>query len=316
MASTKIYGGNDTLLGLMSPQNGGTGQGVYSRFPAGTPKYHTGNDVGSVQSQARLYVSVGDNATYQALRAAVPERARAIFDVLATSSGLNSSGYFDFLLSSVSATRQEKMQVSEVLSDAFVSYFFGERAPMWSFSGNLLNTQQDEWYAAWHILYADILRGSKLARYGFPARLVYNNGQREVIGYLTMSSEVMSAQLETAPSLQFQMLIKRVRIQSGVLRVTNPGQAHSNAPRANPVSPARKNEETITAVTASTENPALNQNVYITPTGAPASPVALDGQGNFATTTEVRRGASAQEIQARVGSNPTGPNVPLDAGTF
>lgn len=315
MASTRIYGGNDTALGLLSPQNGGTGQGVYARNPAGTPKYHTGNGADSVQSQARLYVSVSDRAAYLALRAAVPERAREIFDILSPASGTGSSGYFDFILSSVVGPRQEKVQVTEVLSDGFVAYFFGERAPMWSFGGSLLNTQQDEWYAAWHILYEDILRGSKLAQYNLPARLVFNGGQREVVGYLTASTESLSADLETAPSLQFQMLVKRVRVQSGAARPTNPSRAYSTAPRA-PVADQLEDSQVVTGVTASTDDPSLNQSVYILPSGDPATPVQIDAAGNFITNTEVRRGANSAELEARLGSRPVGASVPLDAGTF
>lgn len=306
MASNRIYGGNDINLGLLSGANGGTGQGVYSRSPGSTPKYNTGNDVDSVTSQARLFVDVADNAAYSALRAKVPERARRLFDVLSPQSGARSTGYFDFLLESVNSSRQEKMQVTEVLSDAFVAYFFGERAPLWSFSGNLLNTQQDEWYDAWHILYADILRGSKLAQYGIPARIFYNG--REVTGYITATSESFSARQETAVSFQFQMLVKRVRIRPD-LAPNNPSKGYTTQARVDPATADSFSVETVTSLTLSTQELTLNDAVPVFLGNDLARPVALDAGGNFGNVTTVRPGANENELKLRGGLSGFGPRA-------
>ena len=220
MTKPPIPGGNNPARGLNSTETGGVGKGVYARFPAGTPKYNTNNNTASVRSQARMYVELPDRATYHALRDAMPLRARSLLDVLCPQSGISSVGFFDFLVSNVSTSFQEKYQVSEVLSDGHVAFFFGQRASQWQFSGTLLNTRQDNWFSAFHVLYQDVLRGSQLAKYGLELKLVYDD--REVTGSLVSMSDVINSSDETQTPFNFTLLVKSVRIRTPV-RASNVG---------------------------------------------------------------------------------------------
>ena len=209
MADDIIPGGETDLLDPSS--NPRMGRGVYAQHPAQTPKYHTGNGVESLATQARMFLEFSDDATFKSFRESLPERAKKLVDVLSPQSKVGGVGYFDFLMSRVSESFQEKVQVSEVLSDGHIAYFFGQKAPMWQVSGRLLNTQQDQWYDAFHILYQDVLRGTQLARHRIPLKIAYDN--RVVVGSLVSMNTTLSADSETAVPFNFQILVSRVYIR-------------------------------------------------------------------------------------------------------
>lgn len=185
--------------------------GVYSEFPAMMPKYHGGHWYDAARTtQARMWVPFATKSAYDAYRSTIRERSRNLVDALSTFiDGARGVGYIDFGLQQVNESFQEKVQVSEVLSDGYIAHFFGQRAPMWSYSGFVINTEQDEWYDAWHILYEDVLRGTRLAEAQIPLRLAYDT--RVVSGSLVGMSSSFSAQNETVAMIQFQMLVKSVR---------------------------------------------------------------------------------------------------------
>lgn len=207
MSDDQILGGHKGLI----DDNPRHGRGVYASHPAQTPKYHTGNNTESVRRQARMIIQFPDRETFAKYRQKVPERARPLLEVLSPQSATGGVGYFDFLLQQVNESYQEKFQVSEVLSGGHIAYFFGQQAPMWSLSGALLNTRQDPWYDAFHILYADVIRGTKMAQHRLPLRLRYDN--REVIGSLVACNTMLNATDETVVRLQLQFLVQRVYIR-------------------------------------------------------------------------------------------------------
>ena len=209
MAKNFILGG-ETLDG--KTVNPSKGTGVYALNPGGTPKYHTGNDIRAMSTQARLFIDLPDRASFARYRQRVPERSRALVDVLSPQSSLGGVGYFDFLLQNINEAFQEKFQVAEVLSDGFVSYFFGQRAPIWNFSGALLNTQQDQWYDAFHVLYQDVLRGTRLAQNGVSLKLSYDT--RVIEGALVAFNTNMSEALETAIQFNAQIVVTRMYIRN------------------------------------------------------------------------------------------------------
>lgn len=200
--------GGDSGLVDPSPKRS---RGVYAGHPASTPKYHTGNGTDSVARQARFYIDFPDRESFLAYRRQIPERARKLVEVLSPQSAIGGVGYVDFLLSRIDESLQEKFQISEVLSDSYAAYFFGQKAPMWAMQGVFLNTVQDPWYDAFHILYTDVLRGSKLAQHKVPLRLVYDN--REIIGSLLAVNTALEASNEQKVDFSAQFLVREIRIR-------------------------------------------------------------------------------------------------------
>ena len=211
--SGPVYGGDNSL----NEGNESKYKGVYAEHPAFTPKYNASASLDSTQTtQARLYIPVPNEGLYKRILSELPARARTYADAL-VQRGPQFAGriYVDFVLQNVQEPLQEKVQVTEVLADTHIAYFFGQRAPTWNFSGIVLNTQQNQWYDAWHIVYRDILRGSKTSTYKVPVVIAYDT--RRVVGSIIATTTSLRANNETFAQLNFSLLVKRVdyRPQSG-----------------------------------------------------------------------------------------------------
>lgn len=86
--------------------------------------------------------------------------------------GMLNSSYLDakkltnfnnnFLIQSMTFSRDEKMQIIETFGENYV-YFFGNRSPVASFRGMLLNSQTFEWFAEFDTNYVNSFRGTRSA---------------------------------------------------------------------------------------------------------------------------------------------------------
>ena len=121
---------------------------------------------------------------------------------------------------------QEKVQVVDVLSDNYVSYFFGQAPPMFQYSGALLNSHQDSWRAVFTSLYHHVLRGTQMARRKTVVTLAYDDVM--VTGVLTNLSQLLTAEFELAADFNFSMLVKRYDINPRYISsVSNPTQVRT-----------------------------------------------------------------------------------------
>lgn len=192
-------------------------KGVFARYPAITPKYHTGNNDASLNYMARLFIPFSDSNARNAFVTSFNGSARELAEALATTGEKPANspygmGYIDFLLQRAVENYEEKLQTADVLSDNYVSYFFGQNPPVFQYQGALLNSQQDNWRAAFTTMYHEIIRGTKLARKRLVVVLTYDDVF--VTGVLTNMSQTLTAEFELAVSFAFQMLVKRYDIVS------------------------------------------------------------------------------------------------------
>jgi hypothetical protein len=181
-----------------------------------TPKYALNQGPRETQQKntmARMYVSVpnGERTTF-ASSITDPNLRQYIVPRLIGpgSQEATDTGYMDFFLQQIQSPLQEKYQVVETLSDNYVAYFFGQSAPVWQYSGELLNTVQDDQLSAWVRMYVAILRGTQLARRGKVVSLRYDNFI--VTGTIVNTSWVHNAQNEMRISFNFSLLVKRVYV--------------------------------------------------------------------------------------------------------
>lgn len=208
--------GLDVILGGDNPEtqlldaDPKLGKGVYARYIGKTPRYHTGNNTASIARQARLFVEFPDHEAWLEYASKVPDYAGNLLRVLSPQSRQDNGGigFVDFILSRVSQRDQEKLQISQVLSDGFVAYFFGKQPPTWQLTGTLMNTLQDPWYDSFHILYDQVIRGTKLSRIGVPLKLSYDN--RIVVGALTAMNTTLNGDMEMGVQFNATFLVKRV----------------------------------------------------------------------------------------------------------
>ncbi len=216
MSFDKLLGGT-RLVG----DTGRAPKGVFADFPAATPKYRTSPE-GATETMARIMVPFSSDTSRERFIQALPSgdarelgKALAVTKDMAAGTTLGAGfgdglGYIDFLLQNVQETYQEKVQVVDVLSDNYIAYFFGQEPPVFAYQGTLLNTYQDDWRAAFSVIYSEILRGTKLVRRRRLMTLTYDNVA--VTGTMINMSQTLTADMEMASSFTFNMLVKRYDI--------------------------------------------------------------------------------------------------------
>jgi hypothetical protein len=195
-------------------------KGVFSLYPATTPKYSATNDDRSLETMARLLIPMADeesrNRFVSSFRGGTETRKLAeslasIGGDAATGEKKVGLGYIDFLLQSAQEVYQEKVQVVDVVGDNFVAYYFGAKPPIFQYSGVLLNSAQDDWRSAFTIIYNDIIRGTELARRKAVVTLSYDD--MAVTGSIMGMSQLFSAEQQLASSFNFSMLVQRIDVQ-------------------------------------------------------------------------------------------------------
>jgi hypothetical protein len=213
--------GGDTGIDQATWENGRWPRGVFSNYPAATPKYVTSpNNNNDLETMARLFIPIyGGNDVKNLYLSTFGQNsaARRLADTLAVIGSPSENnktqrgiGYVDFLLQSAQESYQEKIQIADVMGDNFSATVFGRRPPMFSYTGILLNTIQDDWRAAWTILYNDIIRGTELARRGVFVTLSYD--RMAVTGLIVGSTQTLTAEMQTAGQVSFEMLVYRLDV--------------------------------------------------------------------------------------------------------
>ena len=164
----------DANKSAMAASAGGLPAGVFGHMVGATPKYALNQgqrDAEYRETMARLFIQVPEEEREQFVSSCPPE-TQPLARVLCGGAG---TGFVDFLLTQVSEGFQEKIQVVESLSDNFIVYSFGQRAPQFNYAGVLLNTYQDDQRVWMMRLYQDVLRATQLARRRKLVRLRYDS---------------------------------------------------------------------------------------------------------------------------------------------
>ena len=123
------------------------------------------------------------------------------------------NSFVGFILTGVTETHSEKVEIIPLPGDTFASYFFGAQPRQYSFQGILLNTEQDKWRDAFEELYNEYLRGTASARNFSIVQVSYDN--RVVSGWLTSFSQQVNSNSDLYSSFNFTMLVSRSDIFGG-----------------------------------------------------------------------------------------------------
>lgn len=207
------------------------GKTIYDQFPVVTqahasildtlgldaspsPKYNA--DSIKTETMARLFIPMtsGEATAFKAsLRAATSGAVDDLADAIViqdTPNGITGAGYLYFLLDRAQEGFNEKAQVVDVVGDQYVAYMFGQSPPVFNYSGILMNTRQDDWRAAFTVLYQMIVRGSRMAKFGRAVVLSYDDVF--VTGTILSMQQVLSSTMQTSAQFSFSLLVKRYAI--------------------------------------------------------------------------------------------------------
>lgn len=114
--------------------------------------------------------------------------------------------YTKFFLEGIQENQQEKMQVVETFND-FYAFFYGERPPIYTFSGHLLNLQNYNWLNEFTYYYENFWRGTKAVELGARVFLTYN--YQQVQGYIISMNTNIQAATDKAAPFSFQFLVTK-----------------------------------------------------------------------------------------------------------
>jgi hypothetical protein len=199
----------DDLIGGYTSYAGGAYEkdhGVFTSYPGTTRKFNA--NPGTNQTMARMAIPMPSDKREKFIAdGGFKNKLGDLAQQIITSDG-SGSGYIDFLLQSISESFSEKVQISDTIGDNYAAFFFGMAPPTFTFSGQLLNTYQDDWRMAFHLLYQHLLRASKLARYNKMVSLFYDN--IIVNGYMLNHSQNFSAEMQMASTFSFNLLVKSI----------------------------------------------------------------------------------------------------------
>ena len=215
---TTAVGGGGLVPQSVHPNTVAVRKGVYAAYPAATPKYSTTNDDNSLKTQARLLIPFPNDTTFNAYQASFlgySDDVKRLADTIGVPARKDyikgAVGYVDFLLTQAQEGFEEKLQVVDVVGDNYVAYFFGQRPPIFSYQGVLLNTMQDDWRLAMLLMYQNIIRGTQLARRNTMVTLAYD--KLAVTGALVNMTQILTAEMQMAAQFNFQILVKRLDVE-------------------------------------------------------------------------------------------------------
>ena len=114
--------------------------------------------------------------------------------------------YTKFILQSVQESHFERYQVVETFNDFYV-FMFGERPPIYNFSGTLINTRNINWVQDFMLLYETFFRGTRCVEANAEIRLTY--GGRSIAGYMLNVSSQTNAAVEEGVQFSFQLLVTK-----------------------------------------------------------------------------------------------------------
>lgn len=134
-----------------------------------------------------------------------------IKDPFQTSSGIKNKVYNQFMLTQTIEMYNEKFQLEDTFSSGSVSFFFGEKPEIWTFSGLLYNDLIHGWHTKMRELWHDYIRGTVLAEKGKYLSIIIPSTWLRVDCYpigLTISHNVES---ENVSPFTMSVIIKKAR---------------------------------------------------------------------------------------------------------
>jgi len=181
-------------------------RGTFAKYPGISKRYNTNPNTNETMARLAIPISGDVDAFILKTFGSDPHMTRLSKAIM--TNGNSGLGYIDFLLQNIQESFSEKAQISETVGDNYVAFFFGSAPPVFVFSGQLLNTFQDEWRTSMHLLYQNLLRGTKLARNKQLVSIYYD--QIIANGYIMSHNQNYAAEMQMASSFSFQMLIKSI----------------------------------------------------------------------------------------------------------
>lgn len=128
-------------------------------------------------------------------------------------------GYDSFLLTSIDASLEEKLQITEVFGDNEVAYYFGRAPIIFSMGGTLIDSIDTGWFTKWVTAYGAAMRGTELARNFELLKIVLPN--MTLIGSMVNFRWSQNSLTDVNVGFSFQFYVKSI-VPTPVTAVNTP----------------------------------------------------------------------------------------------
>lgn len=112
--------------------------------------------------------------------------------------------YTKFFIEGVQEAHVERSQIVETFGNFYV-FMFGERPPVYSFSGKLVNSKNANWVSDLMFMYQTYLRGTRCVELN--ARLILTYGGRQIEGLMLNVNTATQAAVEGSVDFSFQVVV-------------------------------------------------------------------------------------------------------------
>ena len=119
------------------------------------------------------------------------------------------TGYTNFSVTSVTDSREEKMQLVPLAGDNFITTFTGRRPHVMGISGYLIfdhDTTKVSWFHAFINAYDSLIRASRMAKHRCKLKIVFPDSYT-IIGYMTGCNANQQAETDTVVQFSASILI-------------------------------------------------------------------------------------------------------------
>lgn len=112
--------------------------------------------------------------------------------------------YTKFFIETVQEAHVERSQIVETFGNFYV-FMFGERPPVYNFSGKLVNAKNANWVSDFMFMYRQYLRGTKCVELN--SRLILTYGGRQIEGLMLNVNTATQAIMEGSVEFSFQVVV-------------------------------------------------------------------------------------------------------------
>jgi len=116
----------------------------------------------------------------------------------------------NFFLQSAEESDIEKIHIVESFGEVVWAHMFGRKPRIWTFSGLLINSKNENWVNEWDYLYNRFLRGTKCAELGSQLKLTYDG--KVIYGFMVGTGRNFNAVSPHAVPFNFSILVSHVEL--------------------------------------------------------------------------------------------------------
>lgn len=212
-ARSAASGGFDTDRGSIQPSSGFTPQPVV--------EVQTGNQMIDYYRNGDIEVGGGQTIVNQYPKTLVErEETTASIRVYGRGTGKGASNqsqsakperdfippYTKLILQGAQESHQERSQIVETFGE-FYLFFYGQRPPVYTFNGTLINAKNVNWVSDFYFYYENYMRGTKCVESN--SRIILTYGGRQIEGYILEMGMRTDAAVEMGVPVTFQVVVTK-----------------------------------------------------------------------------------------------------------